>query len=160
MGSYVVDIQGFRAMSNEFLIKEFCIAELGTNYVYHGVVKPAIRYARLGGEFKKRVNFVTNHIHGLQWDSGSMSRLQATTLIKNVLKNASRVYIKGSERVAFLEKLLDYMVPVIDLDIFDYYDNRALKERNIYCHYGHRLRCAVQKACTYRTWLEKHLEKK
>jgi hypothetical protein len=105
---------------------------------------------------------VTKNIHGLDWDLGYTLESDALELLKNTLKNADKVYIKGSERVKYLEHLLQR--PVIDLDIFDYRGPRELKEFSYRCcsDYLHRhtkLRCAFRKACMYRHYIRKFLEK-
>jgi len=77
-------------------------------------------------------------------------------VLKKTLQRADKVYIKGSERVAFLEQLLHR--PVIDLDIFNFRGVNENKYPTCSLHYS-ELRCALRKACTYRDYLRKYLEK-
>jgi len=161
--SYVVDMQCFKTLQNEFIIKELCIVGVNSNFCYQCVVKPPIPFCSLCDEMKKRVNYITNYIHGIPWYVGYLSEDEVITILRNILKKAARVYIKGSERANYLSFLLNYKIPVIDLDIFDFKRRQLRENKNCKCHniFNHkhlRLRCAVTKACTYRDWLETEME--
>ena len=118
MASYVVDIQGFHAP--DFIPKEICIVSVETSFVRHRMIAPPTCYYRLSPRLKKQVDFVTKHIHGLHWDLGYTLETDALDLLRRTLKDADCVYIKGSERVNYLKKLLNNFVRLVDLDIFDY----------------------------------------
>ena len=166
--AYVVDIQGFKSMSNQFIIKEICILGIDNNESFHRIVKPLTCYRRLSVELQRRVDWVTRYIHGLPWDlPGCMDHSEIEFMTRKILRKANRVYIKGSERVSFLKELLDYPdINIVDLDIFDYHGSRQLTDE----YRGHncsrypvrhnQLRCAVKKALTYRDYLLKHLERR
>ena len=157
--SYIVDIQGFKSMSNEFLMKEVCIIGVDNDYSYHVVIKPPFCYARLGSELLRRVDFLTRRIHGLEWDWGWVNETDVISVMKKILTNADKVYVKGSERVAFLERLVKR--PVVDLDIFEYPAIDESKYCSCYCALSRhsRLRCAFKKAVMYKEYLLKSLEK-
>ena len=110
MESYVVDIQGFQAP--DFLPKEICVVAVHSTFIRHRIIRPPTCYDRLSPRLRKQVDFVTQHIHGLDWDLGYTLESDALELLKNTLKNADKVYIKGSERVKYLEHLLKR--PVIE----------------------------------------------
>lgn len=162
---FVVDFQAFKSLQNHFILKEIGITTLDGKNVYHCIVRPPLSYKYLQNEdFKRRIQYITRNIHGLEWDSGSVTYSDAVSELKTLLKNAERVYIRGSERVAYLDKLLDHKVLVIDLDIFDYRGERALNE-NAYTSCtlgtpGHSvLKCSLRKALMYRDYICKYLEK-
>ena len=155
--NYVVDFQAFKTLDNYFIIKELCIVNVDKNYYIHVMVKPYTSYANLhNNEFKKRINFLTNNVHGILWNSGYVNEEVAIDLLRNNLKNARTVYIKGSERVEFLRDVLyQYDVRVKDLDIFNF---RGIDEMEFpCCNYTYRhcqLRCAKRKALAYAYWLQ------
>lgn len=157
MASYIVDIQGFYAP--DFLPKEICIVAAHSSFMWHCMIRPPTSYERLPPHLKKHVDYVTENIHGLHWDLGYTLEVDALNFLKNTLKHADRVYIKGSERVKYLEIILKR--PVIDLDMFDYRGPRALNESDYsscskYTHRCSRLRCAMKKALMYRDYLRRH----
>lgn len=103
---------------------------------------------------------MTRNIHGLDWDLGYISENDVLTELKGILRGATKVYIKGSERVTYLNRLMNYSVPVVDLDIYDYRGPRELKEFryascSAYLHGHSKLHCAFRKACMYRDFLRK-----
>ena len=65
---------------------------------------------------EKRVDFLTENFHGLHWNDGFIGFWDAVDMLCNTVKGASKVLIKGSERVAYLSKLLNREVCVVDLD--------------------------------------------
>lgn len=151
--SYVVDIQGFHAPN--FLPKEICVVAVHSSFTWHRMIRPPICYNRLSSRMKKQVDFVTRNIHGLHWNLGYTSESDALTELKEIIQGAAKVYIKGSERATYLKKLINYSVPVVDLDIYDYRGPRELKEFcyvscSRYLHRHSELRCAYRKACMYR----------
>jgi len=115
--SYVVDIQGFDVYGN-FIPKELCVVSVESTFVRHRMIGPPTHYQRLSPQLKKQVNFVTNHIHGLYWDQGYALERDVLDLLRELLKYADKVFIKGSERVNYLKNLLkNISAKVIDLDI-------------------------------------------
>lgn len=160
--SYVVDIQGFHAP--DFLPKEICIVNIHTDFVWHCVVRPPTCYNRLSPRLRKLVSYISKNIHGLDWDLGFIPEADALGVLRNILQGAVKVYIKGSERATYLRRLLNFSVNVVDLDIFDYRGQRELKENQYsscspYLLKHNKLRCAFRKACMYRDYIRKHLEK-
>ncbi len=115
--SYVVDFQAFKNLRNEFILKEVTIIDIVKRVDNNFLIRPPQPYNQIPHKLKKRVDFITNNIHGLEWDSGMIGFRNAVALIKGILKDASKIYIKGSERVNYLKKLLpDKENCIIDLD--------------------------------------------
>jgi len=112
-----VDFQAFKNLRNEFILKEVTIIDIDKRRDNHFLIRPPQPYNQLPNKLKKRVDFLTNNIHGLEWDSGMIGFRNAITLIKGILKDASKIYIKGSERVNYFKKLLSGKENcIIDLD--------------------------------------------
>lgn len=165
INSFVVDVQGFKSMSNEFIMKEICIASVQSDYIDNFTVRSPTCYQRLSPQLQKRVDYIYYNIHGLHWDWGYTDPRVVVAQLKDTLKNADKVYIKGSERVKFLDFLLGRTVPVFDLDIFDYKGESSL-DKNKYpsCRHSPTLhselgRCALKKAYMYRDFVRKCVEK-
>ena len=89
----------------------------------------------------------------IAWTRLALASVQATTL-----------FFLSPEKSLFLTKVVFPIRSSIDLDIFDYGGPRELKEFSYRCcsDYLHRhtkLRCAFRKACMYRHYIRKFLEK-
>ena len=56
-------------------------------------------------------------IHGIHYESGFITYRDCVWLLRDICKNASCIYVKGSERVRYVdEKIFRKSLPVIDLD--------------------------------------------
>lgn len=162
MKSYTVSLQGFKTLENEFVLKEVCLARVETNWCHHYMVRSPITYQNLNDDLKKRVDYVTEFIHGIPWDSNGINEEKALFKMKMLLQNSHRVYAKGSEQVAYLKKILSSSVRVVDLD--GYYPPPPKIGYSfpdlLVCsdHKKHRFlrRCALVKAISYRQYLRKN----
>src|SRR6266576_3506563 len=128
--SYVIDIQGFKTLFNEFVMKEVCIVGVHSGKVYHIFVKSPVCYENLCKKLKSRVNYITKYIHGIHWNSGSVDENTVAEILQKIVKNAIRIYIKGSERVKFINNLFNNTIQVIDLDTFNFNSNYKIKLAN------------------------------
>src|SRR6266576_1854459 len=159
MSCYVVDIQGFNNLKNEFIMKEISIISIQTGVLFHILVKPSVNFNDLCPLLQSRVNYITKHIHRLCWNGGDLTEEQAIKFLHTFTNQATVVYMKGNEYVAFLKKILANKVPVVDLNIFKM-NKEEFKEIVVPCpyqHYNPSLNCAIQKAVAYHRWLLKNL---
>lgn len=163
MASYIVDFQAFKGLVNEFYLKEVAIVNIHSDTVYHWIIRPPTMYCNLNEEMQLRVNYLTYKIHGIPWQTGYIDESEVIALMKNILKNAAVVYIKGSERVTYLRNLLKGYrnVTVYDLDHFEEFLKPECKKKNLKfkCTYDRpnhkKLRCALEQVTRYRDILRK-----
>lgn len=150
--AYVVDFQAFKSLDNKFIVKEMAILRLDREDCdLHLIFKPPQPFDTLPREMKKRVAFLTRHIHGIPWEIGH-NDFKHFLKSNNVLCKANLVFVKGSERVNFIRNLLPNSVQVLDLDNFlytitCYTDNYCVNHLHSYD------RCAYNKAFQYKQWL-------
>lgn len=153
---FVVDFQCFKSIGNNYIVKELSVVRIHGDKEMHFLLKPPQPYFTLTPQMKKRVNFLTRHIHGLRWDSGELDSDDVLAYVADVLNLcANTVYIKGSERVKFMENMLHPRIVVRDLDHFmdDCDTTVKVKCEN---HVNKTKRCSLSKALSYKAWLLTH----
>lgn len=155
MSAYVVDFQAFKSMCNEFILKEVVITSCNSCVTHHYMVRPPFPFDTITPALRRIVSDFTKHVHGIPWDSGFIQHNEIEKLMFFYLKDASVVYIRGSERARFLKRMLPAKVTVVDLDSFE--DIKDAVDVRARCRWGserhEQLRCSYRKAMKYRNWL-------
>lgn len=154
----VVDFQAFKSRSNSFILKELAIVSCRDNTIVHYFIKPPQPYDYLCVDFQKRINYTTDNIHNIPWDYGHVEFKDALRVLNEFVRSASVVYVKGSERKTYLEKIIIWDIPVVDLDNFNcpkaYILPSALLQL---CPFGGHFktdwRCALKNAQKYKQWI-------
>ena len=112
------DMQMLRGAGNEYVIKE--VSVYSSQYdVSRGTVVFQPPYAEniLSAEQRKRNDYVTKRIHGLKWNSGTIPYEEHGAMIRELLRDYSRVYVKGLEK---LRLLLTYIPAMHIYDLEQY----------------------------------------
>ena len=97
----------------------------------------------------RNVAYVTDKVHGISWFSGSYDEKTVLEEMRNIVKDADVVYIKGSERVMYIaSKLCDFPnIVVTDLDNLPG-AKYAKKDPDVECPFENKkyqnLRCAYE----------------
>ncbi|KAK3933086.1 Lipoyl synthase, mitochondrial [Frankliniella fusca] len=103
------DIQMLRGAKDEYVVKEFSLyssqfdGSRGTT-----IFKPPYADTILSPEQRKRNTYITRHIHGLKWNSGTVPYEHLGDMIQELLRDYNRIYVKGVEK---LRLLLRYAPP-------------------------------------------------
>lgn len=100
-----VDLQGFKIESNNFIVKE--IAILTCNSLFHDLIKSPFSFQKLNIKDKKQAIWLTKNYHGLSWSCGSIPIKELREIIRPILKNIDHIYVKGKEKVEWLQFILD-----------------------------------------------------
>lgn len=104
MNFAIIDIQGFKHKSNEFIVKELCVY---TDKLYfHDVVKSPYSFNNLTYEDRKQTRWLFRNFHGLLWDDGNISTSQASEIITPQLIDKV-ILVKGEEKVKWVKILLN-----------------------------------------------------
>lgn len=154
MAVYIVNFQNFKSLINETILKEVAIVSLHSNIQYHWLIRAPTRYVDLCWDLKKRVDYITDNIHGIRWDSGYMEQKYVLEKLKEILKDAIYIYIKGSERVQYIRHLMrEYPhIKIRDLDYWIGSDNNKIP--NFKCPYSthkhNSRRCALELATRHK----------
>jgi len=112
----IVDLQGFWKPSNVFVLKEIAVLPLGTEtpVVYQFAAPSPWRDLPLSYQRKNR--WLERHYHGLRWSSGTLPYNTVKDVLTPLLKGASRVYVKGRDKIIWLRHLTDLDNPIEDLE--------------------------------------------
>ncbi|KAK3919706.1 Calbindin-32 [Frankliniella fusca] len=103
------DMQMLRGAKDEYVIKEFSLyssqydGSRGTT-----IFKPPYAETILTPEQRKRNTYISRHIHGLKWNSGTVPYEHLGDMIQDLLRDYNRIYVKGVEK---LRLLLGYAPP-------------------------------------------------
>ncbi|KAK3919764.1 Protein Vpu [Frankliniella fusca] len=97
------DMQTLRGAKDEYVVKEFSLyssqfdGSRGTT-----IFKPPYADTILSPEQRKRNSYITRHIHGLKWNSGTVPYEHFGDMIQELLRDYNRIYVKGVEKLRLL----------------------------------------------------------
>lgn len=119
-----VDIQGFRGVFNEFIVKELACIHVNTCVNgYQGLecilFTPPYAWDALPKKSKNINSWLTDHFHGISWEAGDTPYEEVKNVIKRITNNANTIYVKGLQKQMFVNEILDGSKPVINLEYFD-----------------------------------------
>ena len=117
MSRYIIDFQGFNCEYNSYIIKELTITDLYGDLVLHYLFLPPFDISLLGEKELKRVHWLQQNHHKIDWNDGLFEYSSAFSVLREAIKDAHYLYIKGSERASFLRKITSKLV--IDLDYYN-----------------------------------------
>lgn len=108
----IVDVQGFCVPN--FTPKEIAILSRDGKNEEHLLIKPPFSWRTLDKKSRKNVKWLYFNHHKLSWDDGLISYGEMDNIIKKILQNASKIYVKGHLKRKFIEKYFDGKI--IDLE--------------------------------------------
>lgn len=97
----IVDIQGFKTETNEFIIKEIAILSNKKIQVY--LIKAPFPFYDLTKQERRQVNWIERN-RQIYWSEGDIPYSKHQYLIANILKEKC-VYTKGMEKVMWLKNI-------------------------------------------------------
>lgn len=148
-----VDMQGF-VSNKKFHLKEICV--LTKNTIFHDFVKPPFPKSQLNRKDKKQAEWLTNEYHGLEWDTGYITRQELINTIAPILKGKI-LLVKGLQKKQWME---DLMTNIVCINMEDIGCKLKLSEEVVWpkrfvCmkhkrpHWSH---CARNNAVLMKTW--------
>lgn len=99
----IVDIQGFKRETNEFIIKEIAILYNKTLQVF--LIKPPFPFEKLTKQEKKQVSWIERN-RKIHWREGFVPYSNYRNLVIDILRD-KHIYVKGSEKVLWLKHVLE-----------------------------------------------------
>ena len=101
----VLDLEGFKLKSLGFIIKELSLCSSYNDTIFF---KPPLKFTDLPAHDRQKVIWLTNNLHGLDWDEGDIPYCDLKTIclsfsFRFVRKN---FFAKGIEKCELLSKLL------------------------------------------------------
>lgn len=107
----VVDFQGF-CVSGQFYPKELAIYD--GRCTSHFIFKPPCEFNSLSSDEKKSVRYLEREHHGLKYSKGYVTLEEIPAIIKDFLMSPDIIYVKGYQKINFLEEKFR------EMDISDY----------------------------------------
>lgn len=165
-GKRIFDFQGYNSDDGSFIIKEITIVDIHENEILHYLVSPPFDASFLSEKELKRVQWLEKFHHRINWDEKGIEYSQLFSIIREAVKNADVLYVKGSERTTFLRKITGKLV--IDLDHLDCPKASCLPDisKNFTCPhtthwYGDNQSgvCSLVQALKFKTWLKELFDK-
>jgi hypothetical protein len=150
---FIVDVQGFQYGTSNFICKEIAIINTINGKSDHAMLKLPFDKTLFNHRTEKQWNWLTNNLHGLQWDGNWYCNINYENLLSfienfiNINNNNDNnedivVAVKGTQKKEWLSTLLNREIDLED----DYPAFSNLKEifKSIHCqkNYFNNLRCA------------------
>ena len=117
---YVVDMQGFKQLGNHFVLKELAIHCLSDNS------EPLVRlfqepfpWKRLTDKYREENLWLERHYHGIPWSSGDVDYTLIGTIIREILKDATRIIVRNQIIQQWMQKRWSYQ-QIINLEEWGY----------------------------------------
>lgn len=141
---YVVDAQGFRGASGEFVIKELAVSRLNSDErPLTFLFKPSIAWYDLPARYKSINLWLERNYHHLCWDSGDLGYDEVEGVLRSVLHNAGIISVKGREKQQWLQQFgFDAR------DIIACPSLKTSKKVMTCCFYHDSLHCALRNVLT------------
>lgn len=154
--SVVVDIQGFKTEDNEFILKEFAIANKNNIQVF--LFKPPCAYYDLSKSEKSQVNWIERN-RNVYWREGFLPYKEICNIIKPLLSD-KRIYVKGQEKVMWLRKITDND-DILNLEFYYCPSLRDLYTKyltnDIYTCMYHSNVCALKNVLVLKKWCDNEI---
>lgn len=148
----IVDVQGFKNLNNEFLVKELAIATQEHTHVF--LIKPPYPFTALTDEEKKSVWWIERN-RGFRWSEGYIDYREFRRIIKPYLKDRT-ILVKGEEKITWIQELCDHN-NVLDISYLRLPNLQTLSE--LYCKdifiyncFTHRKTCALKNVLCIKKW--------
>ena len=105
----VLDLEGFKLKSLGFIIKEHSLCSSYNDTIFF---KPPLKLADLPAHDRQTVIWLTNNLHGLDWDEGNIPYCDLKTICLSFSFRFTRknFFAKGIEKCELLSKLLQKTV--------------------------------------------------
>ena len=105
----VLDLQGFKLKSLGFIIKELSLCSSYNDTIFF---KPSLKIANLPTHDRQTVIWLTNNLHGLDWDEGDIHYYDLKTICLSFSFRFFRknFFANGIERCELHSKLLQKTV--------------------------------------------------
>lgn len=157
----IVDVQGFKTDENRFIFKEIAfISFYEDNLIKSYLLKPPFPWSHLSARYKSSNAWLIRNFHGLPWYSGNVSYNFLHEGIEE-LNQTETVYVKGSEKRAWLLTTFPNIKYVLDFDDLGcpslvqlQKNNRNIQSCSSHCVVkGTVSNCAVRNVKLLKCWL-------
>ncbi|WP_221935963.1 hypothetical protein, partial [Klebsiella pneumoniae] len=100
----VIELQGFRNNSHEFIVKELAIFDIATHVVNYFLFKPPFPFRVLNNKAFRTNRWLTQNFHHLTWDEGFTEYKELTNIMHHYCKQYDEIYTSGLEKSQWIRK--------------------------------------------------------
>lgn len=150
----IVDVQGFKTESNEFIVKEMAIA--CGNQIMILLIKPPFPFYNLTKKEKSQVNWIERN-RKIFWKEGFIPYLKLLQYIEPYLKDKN-IYVKGCEKVSWLRNIVKHD------NVYNLEDKNCPSLQKLFDDYGkssdifncvyHSNVCALKNVTCLKKWID------
>jgi len=108
----ILDLQGFWKPTNVFVLKEVAILRADALTPIVRQFAPPIPWRDLPTSYQKKNRRLERQHHGFRWNVGTLPYDTVKDVLTPLFRDASRIYVKGSEKTIWLQQLTDLNVPI------------------------------------------------
>ena len=101
----VINLQGFKDSSNNFIIKEAAITFLDSNSIGNWISTPPYPFTELSLKAQVYNNHETKYIHEIEWFQGDVSHWQIHANLRELARNASSIFVRSKEKAKIVESI-------------------------------------------------------
>lgn len=144
----LIDIQGFKFNSNNFIAKEIAILFNNNNNSskehINFIIKPPFDFKRLSRKKQNEANWLIKNYHHLKWGDGSITFKSVVKFLRSNLKY-STIIVKGMEKKKWFEKILQRKVfNIEDIGCINFKQMYLKYPEQFYCGYHNHGVCALR----------------
>lgn len=159
----VIDVQGFKAINNSFIVKEIAVSFNQKPSACRAFsIKSPYQYSLLSYEEEQSARWLTRIHHGITWDYGEYELKDVIKYLEHHLQKTT-IYVKGKEKANWVRDLFNSELRIIEIlnhecDLSIKEVIRIYRENEIYCKHHEKLNhvCALRNARALRTYIEKN----
>ena len=142
--AYAVDFQYSKQPGGDVVVKELSILPL--EHEADPIVllfKPPFPWNRLTEKYKRENSLLQRKVHGLSWDCGTIEYKQIGRLIRDSLREATDIYVIGSEKKKYMERFKYNAIDIIELGYLQV-DTTKVVNFCLNHNFSHKTCCAAQ----------------
>lgn len=152
----VVDFHAFRDNDGEYIVKELVLTDGDGGFYTQVFFKPPYDKSLLDQRHRQQVEWLETHFHRIKWEYGDVAYSEET--MKTLCSYFATIYVKGGEKVRFLQKFHPNVRPIPDsapkVILHDDKVNCPVHVVTSTTTYS-GVRCALNTAIFYMEWLKK-----
>lgn len=160
---YVIDVQGFHDKDGFFLPKEIAVATVDCKVVRHWIIKyneNEYSVADLSHGILTTNTYLTSHHHGIEWYDGESDIGAVFKSMRDITRNALRVYVRGIQKRNLLKLLLGRHIINLEEYRCPNFENLPRENKHVcgfHAFKGEHFACALTYAYKLCFWLTKSL---
>lgn len=163
MNSVIVDLQGYKIFKDSiqtFILKEIAVINIKTGLCQYKIFGPPFPWSELNSKSKRNVLWLTKNHHNLNWHFGDTPYKKLVDTVNSMLSCIDKIYIKGSEKVCWLENIIESAhINITNIETLDCPALEDLSNHDLdYCTF-HIKHCAVRNVHALKKWFNERFNR-